>query len=247
MSEIEILEDETLDDLGRGSLFVLQKRESFRFGMDSVLLAWFAASRRAARRVADLGTGCGVLPLLLSARLPEAVFDAIEIQPALADMASRSVLYNALESRIRVHRADLRDAPSLLGHGAVDLVVSNPPYGKPGGSVLNPDPSRRLARHEIDCTIVDICKSASALLMNGRGFATIFPAPRLPELFDAMKGAAIEPKRIRLVSPREGEAPNLALVEGVKLARPSLHFLPTLTVRGMDGMETEALKAIYAE
>lgn len=236
---------ERLDDLQREGLHILQKPDGFCFGMDAVMLAAFSARQAERGHAVDLGTGSGILPLLICARAPHIAFDAVELQPDIADMAARSVAMNGLESRITVHAMDLRDAPRTLGYERYRLAVCNPPYGQGGGSMQNTNPARRAARHESTADIEAICKSAGALLQNGGRFDVVFPAPRLLSLLDAMRGARVEPKRVLLVHPRWGDAPNLALVEGVKAARPMLHFLPPLYVRDAQGNETEALRALY--
>ena len=238
---------ERLDDLQRGMLRILQHPDAFCFGMDSVLLAAFAAERAGRERAVDLGTGSGILPLLICARVPAIAFDAVEIQPEAADRARRSVAINGLEGRIVVHEMDLREAPGLLGYEQYRLVISNPPYGRAGGGPISEDAAHRTARHEGEADVQSLCKAAGALLQNGGRFDVVFPAPRLLELMDAMRGARIEPKRIRLVHPRYGSAPNLALVEGIKAAKPMLHFLPPLYVRDAQGQETDELRRIYQE
>jgi len=235
---------ERLDDLQRGGLRILQKTDGFRFGTDAVLLAHFA-SPRPKDRVVDLGTGTGILPLLMSARSPGASFTAIELQPEMADMAARSVSLNQLEGRITVLEADLRDAPSLLGCGSADLVVCNPPYSPLGAALANADPAQALARHEVGCTLAQVIESASKLLRNGGRLAMVFPAQRLLELLDAQRAARIEPKRVRLVHQRVEDAPKLALAEGVKLGRPALHWLPPLILCDADGAYTEETNSIY--
>ncbi len=239
-------DDERLDDLQRGGLRILQKKSGFRFGTDAVLLADFAGVR-AHDRVVDLGTGTGILPLLMAAREPRAAFAAVEIQPEMADMAARSVALNGLSERIAVHAMDLRDAPGRLGHARADLVVCNPPYGRQGATLRNPDASRAVSRHEIDCTLADILTCAARLLRNGGRLAMVFPAPRLLELLDAQRAVRIEPKRVRLVHQRADSAPKLALVEGMLLARPALHWLPPLILCGEDGAYTEEARRIYGD
>lgn len=236
---------ERLDDLQRDGLRILQRPDGFCFGMDAVLLAAFAARRAGRGRAVDLGTGSGILPLLICARSPHIVFDAVELQPDIADMAARSVAMNGLEGRIAVRAMDLRDAPGALGYERYRLAVCNPPYGQTGGGMQNPNPARRAARHESTADIAAICKSAGALLQNGGRFDVVFPAPRLLFLLDAMRGARLEPKQMMLVHPRWGCAPTLALVEGVKAAKPMLNFLPPLYVRDAQGNETDELRALY--
>ena len=238
---------ERLDDLRRGNLRILQRPDGFCFGMDSVLLAAFAAERAGIGAAADLGTGSGVLPLLICARVPGIHFDGVELQPDVADMAARSMRINHMEDRIRIHSLDLRDAPRMLGHANYRLVVANPPYGQPGGGMESPDAARRVARQEGEADLHALCRAAGALLQNGGRFDVVFPAPRLLMLLDAMREARVEPKRIKLVHPRWGSAPGQALVEGIKGAKPMLHFLPPLYVRDERGCETDALRRIYDE
>lgn len=237
---------ERLDDLSRDGLHILQRPDGFRFGMDSVLLSAFAAERVAVRGV-DLGTGSGVLPLLICARRKGITFDAVEIQPQIADMARRTMLICGMEERIVVHEMDLRDAAEKLGFERYQLVVSNPPYGKRDGGLVNPMEERRIARHEGDADIEAISRSAFSLLQNGGRFCVVFPAYRLLELMDAMRAARLEPKRVRLIHPKYGKAPNLALVEAAKGVHPMLHFMPPLFIRDENGYETKELLRIYAE
>lgn len=239
-------DNERVDDLQRDGMRILQKPSGFRFGTDSVLLADFATIRPR-DHVVDLGTGTGVLPLLLAARCHSAVFEAIEIQLDMADMASRSVQMNGLSDRITVHGADLRSAAAILGYGVADLVVCNPPYGKQGGTLLNPDLLRALARHEQECTVAHVATSAGQLLRNGGKLAMVFPASRLLELMDAMRAAGIEPKRVRMIHSHENEAPKLALVEGIRQAKPGLHWMPPLVLFLTDGSYSEETRRIYGE
>ena len=245
--ETRLLPGERLDDLQRGNMRIIQRPGGFCFGMDSVLLAAFAAMHGTKGKAVDLGTGSGVLPLLICARRPQLTFDAVELQPNIADMATRSMQLNGVQGKIHVHQMDLRDAPGVLGYEQYRLAVSNPPYGRTGGGPENPDVSRRTARHEGEADIAAICRTAGSLLQNGGHFDVVFPAHRLLELMDAMRGARIEPKRVWMVHPMWGTPPNLVLVDGIKAAKPMLHFLPPLYVRDADGRETAELKKIYGE
>lgn len=245
--DVVMLPGERLDDLQRGSLRILQKPDGFCFGMDSVLLAAFAAPYAKEGRSIDLGTGSGILPLLICAREPKAGFDAVEIQPAMADMAARSVALNGMGDRIAVHTLDMRDAPAALGYERYRLAVCNPPYGATDGQMQNPDVARRIARHEGEADIFAICKAAGALLQNGGHLVMVYPVPRMLFLMDAMRAARVEPKHVRMVHPRWGEAPNIMLVEGKKAAKPLLHVRPPLYVRDENGRETQELRRIYED
>lgn len=237
---------ERLDDLQRGGLRILQRQGGFRFGTDAVLLADFAGVKRG-ERVADMGTGTGVLPLLLSARAADTTFDAFEIQPQMADMAARSVALNGLSDRIRVHCADCREAAERIGHECCRLVVTNPPYTKDGAGLVSPHPERALARSDADCTLEAWIAACGRVLQNGGRLCCVFPAPRFLALCDAMRAVRVEPKRVRFVAARVESAPKLVLVEGLKGGRPGLHMQPLLVTRDAQGELTEEMRRIYGE
>lgn len=236
--------NERIDDLQRGGLRVIQRADAFRFGTDAVLLADFAAPRRH-DRVCDLGTGTGIIPLLLYARENTISADAVEIQPDMADMAARSMAMNGLNEKIRVLPGDLRSIRTLLPHAHYDLVTCNPPYGKAGGTLLNPDASKRLARHEESCAIEDVACAAAWLLQNGGRLCCVFPAARMIELSDAMRKYRMAPKRIRMVHSRVEKAAHLCLMEGMLDARPGLIIEPPLVIYDENNAYTPELRRIY--
>ena len=246
MTEQLILPGERLCDLQRGGLRILQREDGFRFGTDAVLLADFAAARRG-ERVCDMGTGTGVLPLLIAVRSEGTTFDAFEVQPGVADMAARSVRLNGLEERIRVHAADCRDAAGLIGHEVCRLVVTNPPYTRQGAGLVSPAATRALSRSDSDCPIEEWMAACGRVLQNGGRLCCVFPAPRFLQLCDAMRGARVEPKRVRFVAARASTAPKLVLVEGLKGGRPGLHVLPLLATRDEQGALTAEMRRIYGE
>lgn len=242
----QLLEDERIDDLQRNGLRIIQRTDGFRFGTDAVLLADFAGVKKG-EHVADMGTGTGVLSLLLSARAQDTTFDAFEIQQDVADMAARSVRLNGLETRIRIHHADCREAAGIIGHERCHLVVSNPPYTKGGSGLVSPEQTRALSRSDSDCTIEEWIAACGRLLKNGGRLCCVFPAPRFLELCDAMRCARIEPKRVRFVVARENAAPKLVLVEGLKGGRPALHMQPMLITHDAQGNFTREMRRIYGE
>lgn len=241
-----IREGERIDDLQRNGLRIIQRTDGFRFGTDAVLLADFAHVKKG-EHVADMGTGTGVLPLLLSARAQDTVFDAFEIQPDVADMAARSVQLNGLQPRIRIHHADCRDAAGLIGHGSCQLVVSNPPYTRGGAGLVSPEHTRALSRSDSDCPIEEWIAGCSRVLQNGGRLCCVFPAPRFLELCDAMRAARVEPKRVRFVVAREDASPKLVLLEGLKGGRPALHVQPMLITHDAQGNFTQEMRRIYGE
>ena len=246
MNEELIREGERLDDLQRGGLRILQRPEGFCFGTDAVLLADFAGVKKD-ERVADMGTGTGVLPLLLSARAEGTTFDAFEIQADVADMAARSVLINGLEQRIHIHHADCREAAKVIGHERCQLVVSNPPYTRGGAGLVSPEATRAISRSDSDCSLEEWIAACGRVLKNGGRLCCVFPAPRFLELCDAMRAARIEPKRVRFVVARESAAPKLVLTEGLKGGRPGLHVQPMLITHDDQGNFTQEMRRIYGE
>lgn len=241
---MELHENERIDDLQRGGLRVIQRADGFRFGTDSVLLSAFASPRRR-DRLCDLGTGTGVIPLLLYGREPTLTADAVEIQPDMAEMAARSMALNGLSGVIRVHAGDLRQIRGLLPHAQYDLVTCNPPYGRAGSALTNPAEAKRLARHEETCRVTDVTRAAAWLLHNGGRLCCVFPAARMLELIDAMNASRITPKRLRLAHSRADMQAHLCLLEGKLDARPGLTVEPPLVIYKADGEYTDEMKGIY--
>lgn len=241
----EILKsNERIDDLQYNGLKIIQHPDAFRFGMDAVLLADFVRLKPR-EQVADMGTGTGILPLLLSQKQESCTFNAFEIQPEMADMASRSIKLNELENRIKVFHADMRDAWKHVGREKMHAVVCNPPYGKRGGTLTNDAEGVLLARHETDCTIENVAAACSAVLRNSGRLSIVFPAQRMLELCDALRKARLEPKRIRMVCAHADKAPYLVMIEAMKNARPQLLWMPPLIVYHADGTPTDEIKRIY--
>ena len=238
---------ERIDDLQRGGLRIIQQESGFRFGTDAVLLADFAKAKRG-ERVVDMGTGTGVLPLLISARAEATTFDAFEIQPDVADMAARSVRLNGLESRIHVHHADCRRAAEIIGHECTQLCVTNPPYTRQGAGLVSPQSTRARSRSDAeDCTLAQWMAACSSVLQYGGRLCVVFPAPRFLELCDAMRAAHVEPKRVRFVSAGVQKPPKLVLLEGRKRGGVGLHILPPLVTHNERGGFTDEMKRIYGE
>ena len=242
--EVMLKPNERIDDLQHNGLRIIQHPDAFRFGMDAVLLADFV-NIRPREFVADMGTGTGILPLLISQKNDTSIFHAFEIQNDMADMATRSVALNGLSERIHVHAADMRTAWQIVGREKMHVVVCNPPYGKRGGTLTNETESVLVARHETDCTIEDVCASCAAVLRNSGRAYMVFPAQRMLELCDAMRKARLEPKRIRMVCAHVDKPPYLVMIEAMKNAKPQLLWMPPLVVYHADGSTTDEVKRIY--
>jgi tRNA1Val (adenine37-N6)-methyltransferase len=236
---------ETLDPILRGLVRVLQRRKGYRFSLDALLLADFAAGRKA-RRAVELGAGSGVVSLLLAATGAADRVTAVEIQPQLADLARRSARLNALEARVEVVAGDFTD-PRLLPADAFDLVVSNPPFRPIAAGGASPQPERALARHEIAASLPGVVETVRRLLRSGGRACLVYPAGRLAEVCAALAGAGLRARRLRLVHPRAGEPAELCLVEARREKRGDLEVPPPLVVFEGDGTYTAELRRILRE
>ena len=239
-----VLPGERVDDLQFMNLRVIQSPNAFRFGMDAVLLADFAKPRPSSR-VCDLGTGTGILPLLLYGREKTITCDAVEIQPDAAERAQRTMRLNGLERVITVHPRDLRETRAFLPHAAFDLVICNPPYSPSAASLPSPSAAFRTARQESECTLNDICTAAAWLLHDRARLSLVLPSPRLTEAFETLRNRRLEPKRLRLVHTNAARPARLALIEAMLNVHPGLIIEPPLIVHNPDGSETEELRSIY--
>ena len=241
--QIEIRPDERVDDLQNG-FRLIQRPGSFCFGTDAVLLADFAAPRKR-ERAADLGTGTGVIAVLMAAHQSEISVDAVEIQPDMAEMAARSMALNQLQDRVTVHQMDMREAWRMLGQGSKSLVTCNPPYGREHSGPVSRSENQRISRHESDLTPDEIARAAAQLLKFGGRFCAVYPSARAYEMMSAMAGQHLEPKRIRTVHARAGRVPKLVLIEAVKGAHSGLKWEPPLILYDDDGSPSAEWRRIY--
>ena len=239
-------EDETLDDLLIRGLKLIQKTKGFRFTLDSVLLAHFAPVI-AGDRVIDLGTGTGVIPLLLTTRVDKLQVWGVEIQRDLAEMAERSVRMNKLEDIITICSGDIREIHKELGAGVYTLVTANPPYWTAGEGPTSRLADRALARHELTCTLEDVI-SAAGKLLNDRGrFAFIHRTERLPEALALLRRYRLEPRRLRFIHAFIDKEARHVLVEAKKQATPDLKVLPPLVVYEKPGQYTGEILKWYGK
>jgi len=237
-------DDETMDQLFRGRLKVLQKEKGYRFSVDSLLLADFVALKRG-ERVVDLGTGSGVVAMILALRFPEVSIAEVEIQEDLADMAGRNIALNGLEDRIRVYPGDVKKIRELFDSRSFDVAVFNPPYRRLNSGRINPDHERAVARHEIRGTIDDFLVSARYLLKNSGRVYAIYPATRGVQLIARMRENGIEPKRLRVVYSNSSSGAVFVLAEGVKGAGEEVEILPPLLIYGSDGRYSDEMDEIF--
>ena len=239
-----IHENERVDDLQRKGYKIIQDKNRFCFGMDAVLLSAFARAKENAR-VIDLGTGTGIIPILMEARGYGREFYGLEIQKDSADMASRSVKLNALEDKIHIIEGDIKDVSSRFGPSSFDVVTSNPPYMIGQHGLQNGNDAKTNSRHEVLCNLEDLLRE-SARLLKPKGKLYMVHRPfRLAEILSEMVKYRIEPKRIRLVYPYVDKEPNMVLIEGVRGAKSRMTVEPPLIVYNKDGSYTNEILDIY--
>jgi tRNA1Val (adenine37-N6)-methyltransferase len=221
---------ETLDSFLDGKVQIIQKKKGYRFSIDAVLLSQFARVRRN-ERVIDLGTGCGVLPLLLSQTSKAHSFVGVEIQEELAACAKKNVILNRLEDRISILRRDFRELREVYPSGSFHIVLSNPPYRKVWTGRVNPSMEKAIARHEIKGTLEDLIPIASHLLLPKGRVYLIFPAWRTVDLLVALRRAKLEPKRMQFVHPKIDEEAKFVLTESVKESGVELQLMKPLILQ----------------
>lgn len=245
MNNYELLPGEEIYDLLIHDLKIIQHREEFRFSLDAILLAHFAFVRPGIKAV-DLGTGSGVIGLLLLARGAGSVI-GVELNRRVASMAERSIALNGLAARMAILPADLRLVQQELPAGQAELVTSNPPYRPVGHGALNSHDHVAMARHELTANLDDVIAAARHLLKYRGRFAMVHLPERMTEVLGKLSAAGLEPKRLQLVYPKLGSKPNMLLVEAIRGAKPGLEVLPPFLVYHQDGTYTDAVMAYYKQ
>lgn len=242
--ETNLKPQERLDELHRNGYYIIQDPDRFCFGMDAVLLSGFVKVKKG-ERLLDLGTGTGIIPILLEAKTEGGHFTGLEIQKESADMAFRSVKLNHLEEKIDIITGDIKDASKIFGASSFDVITTNPPYmiGQHGLSSSNE--AKAAARHEILCTLEDVlCESAKLLKPKGRFYMVHRPF-RLAEIMHKMVTYGLEPKRMQLVYPFVDKEPNMVLLEGLRGGNSRLSVEKPLIVYKEKGVYTDEIYDIY--
>lgn len=247
MSNLEMTEcreDERIDDLQRNGYRIIQKKKGFCFGMDAVLLSGFARVKEGETAI-DLGTGTGIIPILLEAKTEGNHFTGLEIQEEVAEMAARSVALNGLEERVSIIRGDIKEASQLFGKASFDVVTSNPPYMNDQHGLKNPQEMKAISRHEVLCTLDDVCREAAALLKPGGRFYMVHRPHRLAEIISALKQYKLEPKRMKLVHPFMDKDANMVLIEAVRGGKSMMKVEAPIIVYKEPGVYTDEIYTIY--
>lgn len=241
---LQLKEKERLDDLMLSGLRIIQNPEKFCFGMDAVLLSGFVRAKKGAALL-DLGTGTGILPLLLSAKTQCSHLTGLEIQEESADMARRSVALNGLEEKITIVTGDLKEVGGLFAPASFDCVTCNPPYMIGNHGITNPDAPKAIARHELLCTFEDVATAAEKLLKTGGHFFLVHRPFRLAEILITLSEHHLEPKRMRLAYPFVDKEPNMVLLEAVRGGNPRMTVEKPLIIFEEPGVYSREIRENY--
>lgn len=242
--QVPVGDGESLDGIGRGEVLLIQRRAGYRFAVDALILSAFAGSPRGP--VADLGTGCGIIALLLAARGVRSVV-GVELQAGLYELAFRNVSLNRRGDQVRVVHADLRRLRGVLPQRGFELVVANPPYVPMRAGAVNPISERAIARHELTCGPPDLARAGHYLLRDGGSLKVIFPAQRLIELINAFGAAGLETRRLRMVHPVPGRPAKMVLLEAIKARKGPVEVMPPLHLYDASGNYAEEARRILGD
>lgn len=246
MKNVEIKQNERIDDLHRNGYMIIQDPKNFCFGVDAVLLTGFVQIKKD-EVVLDLGTGTGVIPILLEAKTEGKHFIGVDIQQQSVNMANRSVQMNELENKIEIHQSDIKNLTNVYKLSSFDVITSNPPYMNEGGGIVNDYSPKAIARHELLCTLEDIIFNTSKLLKPQGRFYMIHRPFRITDIFVLLRQYKLEPKRFRFIHSHIDQEPCMVLIEAIRGAKPMLKVEPPLIIYKENGEYTDEIIKIYYE
>ncbi len=244
---MKLKENERIDDLELNDLKIIQNKNGFCFGMDSVLLSDFAKEIKKNSSILDMGTGTGILGILLSAKTQDTKITGVEIQPEVAQMAQRSVELNQLEERINILCEDIKKLKEIYEAGSFDAIVTNPPYKKKGTGGMNENEAKLISRHEITASLEDFISIASYLLKDQGSIYMVHRPERLADIMVNLRKYKLEPKVIKFVYPNQEKEPNLILMKATKNARPFLKVEKPIYIYDAQGNYTKDVLRIYCK
>jgi tRNA1Val (adenine37-N6)-methyltransferase len=242
--QVLLKDNERIDDLQRNGYRIIQDPDRFCFGMDAVLLSGFASAKKG-DKVLDMGTGTGIIPILMEAKTEAEHLTGLEIQPESADMALRSVKLNGLEDKISIVTGDIKEAKNLFPKASFQVITSNPPYMIGQHGLVNPHSEKAIARHEVLCTLEDVIENAAALLVPGGHFYMVHRPFRLAEIMTTLVKYRLEPKRMQLVYPYIDKEPNMVLIEAARGGKSRLQVEKPLIVYEKPGVYTSEIYDVY--
>lgn len=235
---------ERLDDLERDGLMLIQHPGRFCYGVDAVLLSWFARAAEE-ENVLDLCTGTGVIPILMTAKTKAAHFTGLEIQKEVAEMAARSVALNHLEEKVSIVCGDLKQAGELFGKSTFNVVTVNPPYMAGGSGLVGGDYSKAVSRHEILCNLEDVIREGMQVLVSGGRMYMVHRPYRLGDIICLMKKYRMSPRRLCMVHPKCSQEANLVLIEGIRGGNTQIRVEAPLFLFDENGQESDSIKRIH--
>lgn len=242
---MELKENERIDDLEFNDLKIIQNTQGFCFGIDSILLSNFAKNIKKYSKIIDLGTGTGIINILLSAKTNATELIGVEIQKDVADMAKRSVELNNLNHKIKILNNNILELKNIYKNNSFDVVVSNPPYKKLNTGLINKNDRKMISRHEITASLNDFIHIASYLLKDYGEFFMVHRPERLVDIFSIMREEKIEPKKIQFVYPNKNKKANLVLIKGVKKGNAFLEYDNNLYIYDTNDNYTNEILKIY--
>jgi tRNA1(Val) A37 N6-methylase TrmN6 len=242
--DIILKENERIDDLQYKGLKIIQKENAFCFGLDAVLLSNFADVKKN-DCVIDLGTGTGIISILIAGKTEAKCITGVEVQEDMVEMAKRSVKLNNLDDRVKIVCDDLKKSDDIFGTCKFNVVVTNPPYMNVGGGLLNPNETKAISRHEILCTLEDVIRVSEKILKPMGQFAMVHRPDRLVDIIWLMRKYSIEPKYMRFIYPSVNKKANLLLIKGTKQGRPQLKMMEPLYVYNEKGEFSDEINKIY--
>jgi len=243
--KIELKENERIDDLELNNLKIIQNKNGFCFGMDSVLLSDFAKEIKPKSTILDMGTGTGILGILLCGKTRDTKIVGVEIQQEVADMATRSIELNNLQERFEIICENIKNLKEKYKAESFDNIVTNPPYKKQGTGGINEEKSKLISRHEITANLEDFIAIASYLLKDQGSIYMVHRPERLVDILSFLRQYKLEPKNLKLVYPNVQKQPNLILIKATKNAKPFLKIEKPLYVYDENQKYTEEILKIY--
>ena len=247
MEKIDLKINETIDDLEFNNLKIIQNNDGFKFGIDSILLSDFSKKIKNNSIVLDIGSGSGVISILLSGKTKAKKIIGIEVQKEVADMARRSVILNNLEDKIKIINDNIKNIEKYFQNNFFDVIVTNPPYQKNNTGLKSEDEKNLISRHEIECTLEDIIQKSYKILKDRGEFYMVHRPERLVDILYVMRKNKIEPKLIKFVCPKVSSKPSLVLIKGIKYAKEFLKVEKNLIIYDEDGTYTKELLNIYGK
>ena len=245
--EVILKDNERIDDLQLNNLKIIQNKNGFCFGIDAVLLSDFAKEIPSNAKVLDLGTGTGILGILLCGKTSASKIYGVDVQEDVCDMASRSIKLNNLENRFEIINKNIKDLKDIFEENTFDAIVSNPPYKKDNSGLKNESETKLISRHEITASLEDFVNISSKLLKNNSSLYMVHRPERLSDLFYLLRKYNLEPKNLRLVQSYYDSRPKLILVKATKNAKPFLNIEAPLIIYNKDGSYTDEILQIYGK